>query len=560
MDTDGTVGKRSHDASFCSTSEGLVDDVIWLTRSLGGKAFKQPTPKKAWYRGKKGKRIYGKLAYQASIHLPEGMIPFRLQRKAQRIMPSQSRRLTRWIDKIEPISPAPARCIRVDREDGLYLTRDFIVTHNTLDAALIALWFLDCWWPSRVITTSASWPDVKMKLWGHIRDRYRTAGSWFGIDISTTDLKISDRHYATGLSCDRVEAAAGHNEKYVLVVIDEASSVSKEFIDAVEAEATRILEIGNPLMASGPFYQHARSNEYQHITISCYDHPNVKLGREVIAGGPTKEWCEDRLKNWGANSPLYLTRVLGEFPEDSSDTLFPINVIQNCFNLYRQLQGKPRAADGDNYMGLDIARQGGDETVGYQQDRVAFDKGTIPRAKKNLLLRRTDHHNTRMRVAELWEKDPLDCINIDAGGEGSGPADEIAHTTVGNADRPMRVNRINFGADPAQPDYFNTRSEMFWQLSQAMAAGMAIEPDEKLEEELVVIGGLADHKEKMVNHVKRLVRFLLPKDEVKEKLGRSPDRADALALANYRGGDHKALLEAFRKINANRKEAGHAVV
>ena len=34
-----------------------------------------------------------------------------------------------------------------------------------------------------------------------------------------------------------------------------------------------------------------------------------------------------------------------------------------------------RAADGDNYMGLDIARQGGDETVGYQQDRVAPNRG-----------------------------------------------------------------------------------------------------------------------------------------------------------------------------------------
>ena len=60
--------------------------------------------------------------------------------------------------------------------------------------------------------------------------------------------------------------------------------------------------------------------------------------------------------------------------------------------------------------------------------------------------------------------------------------------------------------------------------------------------------------------MKRLVRFLLPKDEVKEKLGRSPDRSDALALANYRGGDHKALLEAFRKINQGGKEKQNAAV
>ena len=433
-------------------------------------------------------------------------------------------------------------------------------TGKTLDAALIALWFLDCWRPSRVITTSASWPDVKMKLWGHIRDRYRAAGEWFGIPISTTDLKISDRHYATGLSCDRVEAAAGHNERYVLVIVDEASSVSKEFMDAVEAEAYRLLEIGNPLTTEGPFYQHARSKEYHHITISCWDHPNVKTGTEIIAGGPTRAWCEDRLEIWGATSPLYLTRVLGEFPEESEDTLFPIQVIQKCFDLYRQLQNDEPDKDAGSTMGLDVARKGGDETVGYKQDRELFDKKSIPRAKKNLWLRRTDHHQTRVKVSELWDKDRYDCINIDAGGEGSGPADELANTIVGDATRPIRVKRVHFGANPYMPDYFNARAEMYWQLSQAMKTGMAIEPDEKLEEELIVIGGLADHKEKVVNHVKRLVRFLLPKDEVKEKLGRSPDRSDALALANYRGGDHKALLEAFRKINQGGKEKQNAAV
>ena len=409
-------------------------------------------------------------------------------------------------------------------------------TGKTLIAALIALWFLDCWRPSRVITTSASWPDVKMKLWGHIRDRYRLGGNWFGTPISTTDLKISDRHYATGLSCDRVEAAAGHNEKYVLVGVDEASSVSKEFMEAVEAEASRLLEIGNPLMAEGPFYQHARSREYHHITISCWDHPNVQTGKEAIRGGPSKEWCEDRLEVWGAGSPLYLTRVLGEFPEESEDTLFPINTIQGSFQLYRQLKDEPPVPNTEKVMGLDVARKGGDETCGYDQDKVEFDGRPIPRARKNLLLRRTDHHKTRMKVGGIYEKNPFDYLNIDAGGEGSGPADEIGHMVVGNNTRPIKVRRISFGGKAGSPDYFDVRAEMYWQLSVAMKNGMAIEPDEKLEEELIVIGGLADHKEKMVGHTKRLVRYLLPKDEIKERLGRSPDRADALALANYRRG------------------------
>jgi hypothetical protein len=409
-------------------------------------------------------------------------------------------------------------------------------TGKTLDAAIIALWFLDCWRPSRVVSTSASWPDVKMKLWGHIRDRYRSGGSWFGVPVSTTDLKITDRHYATGLSCDRPEAFAGHNEQFVLVIIDEASAVRQELWDAAEAEATKILEIGNPLLAEGPFYKHASSSEYNHIHISCWDHPNVKTGVEIIPGGPTLAWCQDRLENWGETDPLYRTRVLGEFPEESADSLFPMSLIQACFDRWKEVKDLEREQDAEHVRGLDVARAGGDRTEGYDKDRVKLGDLSIARYKKVLELRKTDHYRTRMRMAGIFAGDPCDITNVDAGGEGSGLADELANTTVEGFDKPMRVRRVHFGANATTSDYFNVRAEMYWQLSQAMKAGAALEPDEQLREELIVVGGMATYKEKQFEGVKKLVRFLRPKEEVKELLGRSCDKSDGLALANYKPG------------------------
>jgi hypothetical protein len=76
-------------------------------------------------------------------------------------------------------------------------------------------------------------------------------------------------------------------------------------------------------------------------------------------------------------------------------------------------------------------------------------------------------------------------MNIDAGGEGSGLADEL----IGMG---YDVNRVLFGANAVSEDYYNARAEMFWNLSALMHAGMAIEPNDELEEELSVIGGIAE--------------------------------------------------------------------
>jgi phosphate starvation-inducible PhoH-like protein len=61
--------------------------------------------------------------------MPDGINPFKLSRKASAY--SQSPRVKRLISKIEYIGRKHCQCIRVDAKDCLYLTDNFIVTHNT---------------------------------------------------------------------------------------------------------------------------------------------------------------------------------------------------------------------------------------------------------------------------------------------------------------------------------------------------------------------------------------------------------------------------------------------
>jgi phosphate starvation-inducible PhoH-like protein len=73
------------------------------------------------------------------IRLPGGIEPFRLARKARRYAADGGGRPMRFIESIEPAGRCETVCIQVAAQDSLYVTDDFIVTHNTLNDAFIIL-------------------------------------------------------------------------------------------------------------------------------------------------------------------------------------------------------------------------------------------------------------------------------------------------------------------------------------------------------------------------------------------------------------------------------------
>jgi phage terminase large subunit-like protein len=112
MDTDGTCSKDGK-PSFCSASKGLVEDVMWLVRSLGGTA--------RWV--SKG----NERAYQCAVRL--NMPLFRLQRKLERQRPLRSDKVA--IVAINVIADEPSQCIAVDNDEHQFAAEDFFRTHNT---------------------------------------------------------------------------------------------------------------------------------------------------------------------------------------------------------------------------------------------------------------------------------------------------------------------------------------------------------------------------------------------------------------------------------------------
>ena len=144
LDTDGgpvTQAGRTCRIQYTTTSEQLKNDVLFLVRSLGGVAY--------WRRRKaegrkpgfaRGRDIgYRHDAFIMDIRLPAGLEPFRLKRKADIYHTHGGGRPMRFVKNIEPVGVQETQCISVAAQDNLYVTDDFILTHNTLADAFIIL-------------------------------------------------------------------------------------------------------------------------------------------------------------------------------------------------------------------------------------------------------------------------------------------------------------------------------------------------------------------------------------------------------------------------------------
>lgn len=134
MDSDGTAAKDGH-AEFNTTSEQLARDVVFLVRSLGGVTRTRVRPFTTYTH--KGQKKTGLPSYRVTVTL-NGINPFMLSRKADRVPLHKKQGQTRAIKSITGMGAEACQCIHLDHPDHLYITDDFIVTHNTVIFAHLA--------------------------------------------------------------------------------------------------------------------------------------------------------------------------------------------------------------------------------------------------------------------------------------------------------------------------------------------------------------------------------------------------------------------------------------
>lgn len=137
MDTDGYVDEQGT-INFCTTSHAMakqVQELIWSVGGIARISEKNPTFTH------NGEKREGRVAYNVNIRHYKPSELFRLERKLVRCKDDGQYcdNLSLGIKSIEFVGVKEAQCISIDHPDHLYITDDYIVTHNTLNTIAVAL-------------------------------------------------------------------------------------------------------------------------------------------------------------------------------------------------------------------------------------------------------------------------------------------------------------------------------------------------------------------------------------------------------------------------------------
>ncbi|MGG1943673.1 replicative DNA helicase [Trinickia sp. NRRL B-1857] len=127
LDTDGWVESWGT-VRYSTASVRLARDVTELVRSLGG--WCSVSPKKTWF-VRDGVRQEGATAYQCTISHPDPQSLFLFEGKRERLERGRTRRKMPVVVSIEPTRRTQTQCISVSHPSRLYVTDDYVVTHNT---------------------------------------------------------------------------------------------------------------------------------------------------------------------------------------------------------------------------------------------------------------------------------------------------------------------------------------------------------------------------------------------------------------------------------------------
>lgn len=184
-------------------------------------------------------------------------------------------------------------------------------------AAIATLWWLITHPNGIVVTTAPTWTQVERVLWGEIHTAVNRSSYGFP-KPSATKLELAPDRYAIGLSTNEgVRFQGFHGD--VLVIIDEAPGVLPEIYEAIAGISAggdvRILALGNPVIASGPFYDIFTENResWNLITISAFHTPNLEgltmesllqLSDAELDMNPcpyltTRRWVKEKYQEWG---------------------------------------------------------------------------------------------------------------------------------------------------------------------------------------------------------------------------------------------------------------------
>lgn len=398
-------------------------------------------------------------------------------------------------------------------------------------AARIAAWWLATNEPGEafVVTTAPTWRQVKNILWREIGRLHRKAG--LPGRVTQTEWHINDEIVAFGVSPADNDPTAmqGIHARKVLVILDEACGVVKVLIQAADSlisnDESRMLAIGNPDDPTAEFANMCKPGSgWNVVHISAFDSPNF-TGEDIPDWLKpllvSRTWVEEKRRSWGEQSPLWKSKILGEFPDQAEDGVVPYSALRAA--VIRELQ-----EEGDIELGVDVARFGTDNSVCYRR------RGRVARKQWKVNGNSTDVVGEKVILTAIELKAKR--IKIDDTGIGGGVTDYLNKAKrdgvvidgkIVKLPDDVEVVPIIFGEAPATSSagekFLNLRAELHWGMRLRFLDGdIDIEDDDDLLAQASSIKYRQNSRSQIV---------IESKDDIKKRGLPSPDDWEALLLA-----------------------------
>jgi phage terminase large subunit len=418
------------------------------------------------------------------------------------------------------------------------------------DAILAALILWACYARDMLcVAISATERQLIGQLWGEI-SRFWTQQNSFPGELFAGNLRINGERRINAMTSGSTSNLTGwHNHRgtgtFIAISESQAESVGDTAFDAAAgnaaSEGSRVVVVGNPTEPQGRFFEVTRLATWHPIRISAFDHPNIVQGKVLIAGGPAPSWPADMAAEYGIDSPFYRSRVLGEFPSESSDALITADRWDRAVELHKSGAFNGEAKKSPAVLGVDPARYGSDSTclcirrgclvTEFIQWRGADTMHSVDRVEAEVrrLLKDRETQKGLTGVEAAW---------VDEVGVGAGVLDRLAERlprmtwieykdsghSVTMVEHHVAAFGLSAGKKAGRPDRFtNLRSQAYWHLRKLLEDSQIALPDiPELREELLATRVVFQSDGRTA---------LEPKDAVKARIGRSPDRADALVIS-----------------------------
>lgn len=374
------------------------------------------------------------------------------------------------------------------------------------------------------------WPEIH--LWA-ARIRWDLLGRPpFGPhELLTLRLRLAYGE-AWAMSASDPTAIEGAHATHLLFIYDEAKAIADAFWNAsegafasaggdTEGEAWA-LALSTPGAPQGRFFQiHTRAPGTEDWRAR-----HVRLADTIAAGRVSADWALQRARQWGPRSAVFIQRVLGEFATSETNAVIPLEWVEAANERWWALVEASANAGPVVAMGVDVAREGNDQTCIAHSCAAVVLEPVLP----GVLL--TGALVARVRV-ESAKFPGRPAIVVDADGIGAGVFDGVrAHVDYQDRTYPFHAaSSANWTDATGELEFGNLRAAAWWALRDELnpdipehVPSLALPPNDLLTGDLTA----PTFEERAAGRI-----YIESKDDIRKRLGRSTDVGDAVVMARW---------------------------